>query len=167
MKCRIVIYKSASLLQIFYIQRNNKSQDFFLWTASLGKILTIDNLRKCGIIVADQCCTCRNNREFVEHFKLYCAVVRSLWKDLFGIVGLAWVMPKRFANLLESWKRLYSSPKIAAVWQFTPICLVLCIWRKINDKNFVYHEQTMDEFKVFFLNNMFHRAATINSNGLS
>jgi hypothetical protein len=32
---------------------------FFSWTAVLGKILTIDALRKRGLIIADWCCMCK------------------------------------------------------------------------------------------------------------
>jgi hypothetical protein len=32
---------------------------FFGWTASLGKILTHDNLRKRGIVVVEWCCMCK------------------------------------------------------------------------------------------------------------
>jgi len=28
---------------------------FFVWTAALGKILTHDNLRRCGIVVVEWC----------------------------------------------------------------------------------------------------------------
>jgi hypothetical protein len=36
---------------------------FFSWTAVLGKILTIDALRKRGLIIADWCCMCKHNGE--------------------------------------------------------------------------------------------------------
>ncbi len=34
---------------------------FFSWTAVLGKILTIDALRKRGLIIVDWCCMCKHN----------------------------------------------------------------------------------------------------------
>jgi hypothetical protein len=32
---------------------------FFTWSAALGKILTMDNLRKRHIIIVDRCCLCK------------------------------------------------------------------------------------------------------------
>lgn len=34
---------------------------FFGWAASLGKVLTINNLRKWQIIIVDWCCMCNKN----------------------------------------------------------------------------------------------------------
>lgn len=45
---------------------------FFLWTNSLGNILTIDNLRKRGLITIDWCCMCNKNGEPVDHLLLHC-----------------------------------------------------------------------------------------------
>jgi hypothetical protein len=34
---------------------------FFVWTTTLGKILTLDNLRKRNVIVVDWCCMCKKS----------------------------------------------------------------------------------------------------------
>jgi hypothetical protein len=39
---------------------------FFTWSAALGKILTMDNLRKRRVIVVDRCCMCKRNGESVD-----------------------------------------------------------------------------------------------------
>jgi hypothetical protein len=39
----------------------------FSWTATLGKILTIDNLRKWGLILQEWCCMCKQSGESVDH----------------------------------------------------------------------------------------------------
>jgi hypothetical protein len=33
--------------------------NFFIWTASLWKVLTIDYLRKCQLVLLDWCCMCK------------------------------------------------------------------------------------------------------------
>ena len=47
---------------------------FFMWTAVLGKILTMDNLRKKNIIVTEWCCICKKSDESIDHLLLHCEV---------------------------------------------------------------------------------------------
>jgi hypothetical protein len=65
----------------------------FTWFATLGKIPTVDNLRKRNIVVVDWCCMCKKCRETVDHLLLYCEIASVLWYSIFGLCGLAWVMP--------------------------------------------------------------------------
>jgi hypothetical protein len=48
---------------------------FFVWTAVLGKILTLDNLRKRQVIVMEWCCLCKTSGESIDHLFLHCVVV--------------------------------------------------------------------------------------------
>ena len=52
---------------------------FFVWTAVLGKILTLDNLRKKNIIVIEWCCMCRHNGESIDPLLLHCEVAIEVW----------------------------------------------------------------------------------------
>ena len=45
---------------------------FFVWVASLGKILTADNLRNRNIILVSWCCLCKADKETVDHLLLHC-----------------------------------------------------------------------------------------------
>jgi hypothetical protein len=47
---------------------------FFVWTAVLGKILTLDNLRKKNIIVTEWCCMCKHSGKSSNHLLLHCEV---------------------------------------------------------------------------------------------
>lgn len=51
---------------------------FFVWTAALGKILILDNLRMRNVIVVDWCCMCNKNGESIDHL-LYFEVATELW----------------------------------------------------------------------------------------
>jgi hypothetical protein len=51
---------------------------FFAWSVALGKIFTLDNLRKRHVIVIDRCCLCKMNGEFVDHLLLHCEIARAL-----------------------------------------------------------------------------------------
>ena len=72
---------------------------FFTKTAVLGKILTIDNLKKRNLIVINRCCLCKSDGETINHLLLYCEIDCSLWYALFSWFGLSWVMPSNVAGL--------------------------------------------------------------------
>jgi len=73
---------------------------FFSWSATFGKILTLDNLRKRHVIVINRCCMCKKTEESVDHLLLHCDVAFVVWYSLFNRFGLSWVMPRRSACLL-------------------------------------------------------------------
>jgi hypothetical protein len=76
---------------------------FFAWSAALGKILTVDNLRKRHIIIVDKCCLCKRDGESVDHLLLHCDVVSALWNAIFNRFGMPWVMPRRVIDLFACW----------------------------------------------------------------
>lgn len=60
---------------------------FFKWTATLEKILAIDNLQKKGhILITDLCCLCKSIRESIDHLPLHCSLATymdfCLWASL-------------------------------------------------------------------------------------
>jgi hypothetical protein len=77
---------------------------FFVWTAILGKILTLDNLRKRNIIVMEWCCLCKTSGESIDHLFIHCEVASELWTVFFQLFGVAWVMPHRVSELLGCWR---------------------------------------------------------------
>ncbi|KAF5952789.1 hypothetical protein HYC85_010733 [Camellia sinensis] len=66
---------------------------FFVWTALLGHILTLDNLIRRGHILVNWCCMCCGDAESVAHLLLHCPVTYCLWMLVVATFGLAWVQP--------------------------------------------------------------------------
>jgi hypothetical protein len=60
---------------------------FYAWSAAIGNILTMDNLRKRHVIVIDRCCMCKRNEESVDHILLHCAIACALWKFFLVALG--------------------------------------------------------------------------------
>ncbi|GMP39961.1 hypothetical protein CsSME_00010601 [Camellia sinensis var. sinensis] len=76
---------------------------FFVWTAALGRILTIDNLirRRHGLI--NWCCMCYRDAKTVDNLLLHCPVVSRLWNFLVALFGFVWVKPETLMGVLQSW----------------------------------------------------------------
>jgi hypothetical protein len=75
---------------------------FLAWTAALGKILTVDNLRRKGMVVVNRCGLCEADEESVDHLLLHCGTARVLWNAFFARFGFCWVMPSSVKELLAS-----------------------------------------------------------------
>ena len=73
---------------------------FFMWTATHGQILTVDNLMLRGRLLANRCCLCCCNAESVDHLLLICPIAHSLWMYMLRLFGMEWVMPGSIVDLL-------------------------------------------------------------------
>jgi hypothetical protein len=72
---------------------------FFVWSATLEKILTADNLSKRKIIIVDRCYLCKRDGETMDHLLLHCDVASTLWNHVFSRFGMSWVMLRRVVDL--------------------------------------------------------------------
>ena len=124
---------------------------FFVWTAALGNILTIDNLRKRQILILDWCCMCKRNGESVDHLLIHCPIAFDLWSMVFTLFGIHWVMPKTVVDLLACWQGKLGRHWNSAIWMAVPHCLMCCIWRERNNRHFEDLERSVADLKLFFL----------------
>lgn len=51
---------------------------FFAWKATWGQILTIDQLKRRGWVLAGFCCMCKDADESVDHLLIHCGIARKL-----------------------------------------------------------------------------------------
>ena len=62
----------------------------FAWEAAWGKVLTLDQLKRCGMFFANRCFMCEEEEETIDHLLIHCKFAKMLW-DLFcqssGLVG--------------------------------------------------------------------------------
>jgi hypothetical protein len=104
---------------------------FFTWSTALGKILTVDNLRKRHLIIVDRCWLCKRDGESVDHILLHCDVASALWNNIFSRFGISWVMPRRVIDLMAGWWKS-GRPLSATIWKMVPICIFWCVWKERN-----------------------------------
>ena len=129
---------------------------FFVWTAAIGNIQTIDNLRKRGMIVVDWCVMCKKEAESANHLLLHCEMAKVLWDGVFGKVGLCWVMPEAVMDLLTCWTnfQMHTCPQVAVAWKMLPLCIMWCIWWERNERCFNDRERNRDAFWKFFISTL-------------
>ncbi len=102
---------------------------FLAWTAALGKILTIDNLRRHRVRILDCFYMCKKSGEMVNHLLLHC---ENVWSLVFCLFGIRWVMLHRVLNVLAYWKGCFSQRGNIVVWNVVPLCVIGLVWRVLK-----------------------------------
>jgi hypothetical protein len=124
---------------------------FFMWTAAWGRILTCENLKKKGFVLAGWCCMCKNAEETVDHLLLHCWFARQLWSFVFQCVGIDWVIPLHVSELLFGWWNWFGK-RSSRVWNLIPSCLMWTIWRERNNRTFENLETPLAKvLELFFV----------------
>uniref|UniRef100_A0A2N9HT93 Reverse transcriptase zinc-binding domain-containing protein n=1 Tax=Fagus sylvatica TaxID=28930 RepID=A0A2N9HT93_FAGSY len=117
-----------------------------------GKVLKIDYLRKRQLVLLDWCCMCKEDGESIDHLFLHCNVANELWKLVFSMFGIWWVMPCHVMDLLACWSGYTRRNRFAAIWGVIPHCIMWVIWRERNARSFEDIEHSPQELKQQFLN---------------
>jgi hypothetical protein len=128
---------------------------FFVWTAALGKILTMDNLHKKNIIVTEWCCMCKKSGESIVHLLLHCEVAMEVWNMVCQLFGVMWVMPGSVTDCLGSWRTQKDNRTVLQTWRMVPLCVMWCIWRERNARNFEDRELGILELKKRVIQTLF------------
>jgi hypothetical protein len=137
---------------------------FFTWLASLGKVLTVDNLETTKYYLGELvlyvqsrwgCCMCKVDWESVDHLFLHCALARELWTMVFSLFGMHWVMPRRIVDVLACWQGRLGRHKNWVLWNAIPHCVLWCIWRERNDRTFEGCERNILDLKILLLRTLF------------
>ena len=123
---------------------------FFSWTATLGKILTIDNLRKRGLHLVEWCCLCKESGESPDHLLLHCKIARELWDLVFGLFGVFGLCQGLFSIF-------FPLGRVLLVTEGTrwcggqPLTVFWCLWRERNARHFEDTEMSIPDLKIQFV----------------
>ena len=123
---------------------------FFSWTAGLGRLLTIDNLRKRHLILVDWCCMCKRSGESVDHLLLHCPMAWELWSMVLGLFGVHWVMRCHVLDVWAGWQGCYGNHCNLVVWRMVPHCVMWCLWRERNVRHFEDCERSVSALQLLF-----------------
>uniref|UniRef100_A0A7N2M3Y2 Reverse transcriptase zinc-binding domain-containing protein n=1 Tax=Quercus lobata TaxID=97700 RepID=A0A7N2M3Y2_QUELO len=126
---------------------------FFVWTAALGKCLTIGNLRKRKVWILDWCYMCKRNGESVDHLFLHCPIAMDLWSMVYGF-GFIWsnlgVMLHTVLGLLGCWQGSFGRHRNGYIWSIIPHCLMWCLWKERNSRCSEDIERSILDLELFF-----------------
>ncbi len=97
---------------------------FCAWVASLGKILTADNLWNRNIILVSWCCLCKADGETVDLLLLRYPFSRAVWDMAFVQFGVHWVLPRTVLDLLACWQGSFGKYYHVEIGRCIPHCLM-------------------------------------------
>jgi hypothetical protein len=63
---------------------------FLLWATSLGRILTVDNLKRREFQLINWCCLCEKDEETINHFLHHCEYTVDIWNLVLTTLGSPW-----------------------------------------------------------------------------
>lgn len=108
---------------------------------------SLNNLRKRHVMVIEQCCMCTKSEESIDHLLLHCKVTRDLWESVFRLFEIEWVLLFWVAELLASWIGQFGNHCNLEAWRMAPYCVMWCILREHNSRNFKDCERMLVELK--------------------
>ncbi|GMP72532.1 hypothetical protein CsSME_00030528 [Camellia sinensis var. sinensis] len=109
---------------------------FFVWTAMLGRVLTLDNLIRCGHILVNWCCLCCGAVESMDHLFIHCPVSSPLWMLVVATFDLAWVQPASVQAVLHSWAGGRVGRRRRKAWMLASHCILWLVWLERNRRVF-------------------------------
>ena len=133
---------------------------FFAWEASWGKVLTQDQLKRRGWILANRCFLCCDDEETINHILIHCPKARVLWNLVFSLFGVNWVLPLTVRDTLLGWSASFVDKKRGKTWRAAPLCLFWTIWKERNRIVFYNEALSIQRLKISFVCNLFSWSKT-------
>ena len=127
---------------------------FFLRTTIHCWILILDNLMLKGLSLANRCCMCCCNEEFVDHLLIHCSVVHSLWVDMLQIFDIQWVKLGSVESLMFCWNHWLGKFN-SDIWNMVPGYLMWIVWTESNQRSFEAFEKSLVQLQALCRRTLF------------
>ena len=88
-----------------WVNRVTSKVCFLSCTADRWDILTIVNLWRRKIVVIEWCYMCKRNVETTDHLLIHRDAASELWRCVFSIFGVQWVMHGAVKELFACWNQ--------------------------------------------------------------
>lgn len=93
MTCWIKVWNSQLIAKV----------NFFWWSLIHGKILTLDNLAKRGLNLANICCLCKTKEKSINHLLLHCELSKEVWHLITHRLNITCVFNLDVQQLADDW----------------------------------------------------------------
>ena len=128
---------------------------FFAWEASWGKVLTQDQLKRRGWILANRCFLCCVEEETINNILVHCPKARVMWDLVFSLFDVTWVLPLTIRDTLLGWFASFVDKKRGKIWRAAPLCLFWTVWKERNRIVFYNEALSIQRLKNSFICNLF------------
>ena len=95
-------------------------------------MLTLDQLKRCGMTFANRCFLCEEDEGTIDHLLIHCKSAKMLWNLFLSIVGTSWVFLRSVLHTLLDWQGAVVGKKCKKIWMAAHLCLVWTLWRTRN-----------------------------------
>ena len=112
--------------------------------------MTSDQLKRRGFSLANRCCFCADDEEYIEHLLIHCTKIWALWSILVEALGIAWVTPRLVKDFIICWNKL---PMRKDKRRISSTALCSLFWAIWKERNKVVFED--DVFSLSRLKNCF------------
>ena len=126
----------------------------FAWEATWGKVLTLDQLKRRGMILVNRCFMCEEDEENIDHLLIHCKRAQMLWNLLLSIFGISWVFSQSVLHTLLAWQGAAVGKKRRRIWLAAPLCLFWTLWRVRNRLSFENEGTNDQKIKANFVTNL-------------
>ena len=127
---------------------------YFVWEATCGKILTLDQLKRRGLTFANKFFLSQEWEETVDHLLLHCTKTRVLWDLLFSVFGVSWFISSSVQDTLLGGRGSFVAKDRRRAWATGPLCILWAVWKTkigIVFKNEAFSLQKLKHFFVHLL----------------
>ena len=128
---------------------------FFAWEAYWEKVLTQDQHKRRGWILANRCFLCCDEEETINHILVHCPKVRVLWDLVFSLFGVNWVLPLTVKDTFLGWFASFVDKKWGKTWRVAPLCLFWMVLKERNSIVFDNEVLSIQRMKNSFVCNLF------------
>ncbi|CAN1243527.1 hypothetical protein LINPERPRIM_LOCUS5717 [Linum perenne] len=111
-----------------------------------GKIASIDNLQKRGMIMTNWCALCQKDAESVDHLFSQCHFASEVWDRVSSKLSLFGPRNGNVKGLFSAWKGMNCTPSFPESSRVVIHGVVWYIWLERNER--VFKDVRRSEFQV-------------------
>ncbi|CAI0440264.1 unnamed protein product, partial [Linum tenue] len=97
---------------------------FFTWLVYHNRVLSLDNLKRRGLYLANRCVLCKKDEESVQHLLVDCDFVRRIWILMYGRRSRTPSLNGAIAHVLANWV----SADGDGIEKWFDVCILHSVW---------------------------------------